>query len=207
MAVPEQPHSLVEQSADFEMWIVVFRAELLNRLVRDIPNAPFLDLNPEGHFCRIVAAKVANTVASLCRDIHQARDDIALRNAGLGLLAVRAWRAFSEHGTGVGMGEVHPAVIRAIEELGRGDDDSLAAVAARSGMSASHLSRLFKRELGESFVSFRARHRLERVTILKQTSPERDLLSLALEAGFGSYTQFHRDCVHYLGEGPRVAFR
>ena len=153
-----------------------------------------------------MATKVANAVASLCRDVYQTRDDIALRNAGLGLLAIRAWRAFSEHGMGVDMGAVHPAVVRAIDELGHGDDDSPDSVAARSGISPSHLSWLFKRELGESFVSLRARLRLERVSILQQAAPHNNLLSLALEAGFGSYTQFHRDCVHYLEKGPRAIF-
>jgi AraC-like DNA-binding protein len=64
-------------------------------------------------------------------------------------------------------------------------------IADRLGVSLSWLARVFKAEMGKSLVEHRNRLRLERFTVLLDGG-RRNLLETALEAGFGSYAQFHR---------------
>jgi transcriptional regulator GlxA family with amidase domain len=72
-------------------------------------------------------------------------------------------------------------------------DPSLSSeeIASRLGVTLGRLSRAFKSELGMSLVEHRNRLRLDRFTRLLGSGP-RNLLDTALEAGFGSYAQFHR---------------
>ncbi len=74
-------------------------------------------------------------------------------------------------------------------------------LAARLGLSESCLSRAFKREMGFSVSQYRARLKLERFLAL--VDPRRgNLLAAALDAGFGSYAQFHRVFRAVLGKTP-----
>jgi AraC-like DNA-binding protein len=92
---------------------------------------------------------------------------------------------------------VHPAVERTARLL-LSDENSynLSQLARRAGLSPSRLSRLFKQQTGLSIVEFRNRQRMQR--FLEHYERERDsgrqitLLNAALDAGFGSYPQFHR---------------
>jgi AraC-like DNA-binding protein len=51
-------------------------------------------------------------------------------------------------------------------------------------------------------VSYRQRRCLEKFLDLFARTPERKLMSLALQAGFGSYPQFHRVFVKEMGMPP-----
>jgi AraC-like DNA-binding protein len=64
-------------------------------------------------------------------------------------------------------------------------------IAADLGVSLGRLARVFKAEMGMSLVEYRNRLRLDRFTTLLEGG-RRSLLDAALEAGFGSYSQFHR---------------
>lgn len=85
------------------------------------------------------------------------------------------------------------------------DDPSLSAasLAQRHGMSATRLCRMFKSELGMSLVEYRNRLRMDRFLSLVQ-SGRGDLLMTALDAGFGSYAQFHRVFRALHGDSPRA---
>jgi len=75
-------------------------------------------------------------------------------------------------------------------------------IAKEMGISAGHLARSFKAEMGVSLVEYRNRLRIERFF----TALERgrgSLLEAALEAGFGSYAQFYRVYRKMLGTPPR----
>ena len=60
----------------------------------------------------------------------------------------------------------------------------------------------FKRELGVGLVAYRNRLRLRRFLELA-SSGRTTLLAACLEAGFGSYPQFHRVFVAETGQTPR----
>jgi AraC-like DNA-binding protein len=64
-------------------------------------------------------------------------------------------------------------------------------IAARLAITPGRLARVFKAQMGISMVAHRNQLRLDRFTALLDTG-RRNLLQAALEAGFGSYAQFHR---------------
>jgi AraC-like DNA-binding protein len=99
----------------------------------------------------------------------------------------------------------HPSLRRAVHMLAR--DPSLGGekLATDLGISLSRLARLFKDELGISLVEYRNQLRLERFTALIEGGAA-NLLGAALEAGFGSYAQFHRVFRAARGKTPRDYF-
>jgi AraC-like DNA-binding protein len=64
-------------------------------------------------------------------------------------------------------------------------------IAKTLNISLSHLGRMFKAVKGASLVDYRNRLRLEKFVALLDRG-ETNLLEAALEAGFGSYSHFHR---------------
>jgi AraC-like DNA-binding protein len=77
-----------------------------------------------------------------------------------------------------------------VEELASKPSLSGASLAHKHGVSLSRLARAFKIEMGMSIVEHRNRLRLQRFFRLVEAG--HGLLPAALEAGFGSYAQFHR---------------
>lgn len=80
-------------------------------------------------------------------------------------------------------------------------------LARELGVSPGHLARSFKRETGVSLVDYRNRLRIDRFfEAIHRTGSTGNLLDAALEAGFGSYAQFHRVYRKFLGTTPRDIF-
>ena len=80
-------------------------------------------------------------------------------------------------------------------------------LARELGVSPGHLARSFKREMGVSLVDYRNRLRIDRFfEAIHRTGSTSNLLDAALEAGFGSYAQFHRVYRKFLGTTPRDIF-
>jgi AraC-like DNA-binding protein len=80
-------------------------------------------------------------------------------------------------------------------------------LAGELGVSPGHLARSFKREMGVSLVDYRNRLRIDRFfESIHRTGSTCNLLDAALEAGFGSYAQFHRVYRKFLGTTPRDIF-
>jgi AraC-like DNA-binding protein len=90
-------------------------------------------------------------------------------------------------------------VLAAIEQDAgvRGQD-----LARDLGISPGHLARIFKTDLGVSFVEYRNRLRLRRF-FERVEQGEANLVGAAQAAGFGSYAQFHRVYRQLLGSTPR----
>jgi AraC-like DNA-binding protein len=99
----------------------------------------------------------------------------------------------------------HPVLRRAVHLLGRNPSLGGEKLAAELGISLSRLARIFKDELGLSLVDYRNQLRLERFTVLVEGGGT-NLLKAALEAGFGSYAQFHRVFRAARGRTPREYF-
>jgi transcriptional regulator GlxA family with amidase domain len=75
-------------------------------------------------------------------------------------------------------------------------------LADRTGAGPDALSHAFRRELGVGLVAYRNRLRLRRFLELASTG-RLTLLAACLQAGFGSYPQFHRIFVGETGRTPR----
>jgi AraC-like DNA-binding protein len=81
------------------------------------------------------------------------------------------------------------------------------ALARRLSISPSRLSRVFHNEMGTHLQTYRTELRLERFFALVEAKENEQrnvaLLDLALESGFGSYSQFHRVFSARFGCSPR----
>ncbi len=189
---PAQEHVLVEQSPDFEMWIGVFRPGAVRRIATDANAKTLRQRNPAGDFCRRLAEAEFAWLEKLFAEIETTRQQSGLFNAGLSYVFLRAWQHF-EHAADVPARDVHPAVERTARFIRDGAADlHLDELARRAGLSAPRLSRLFKQQTGVALVEFRNRQRVEKFLEIYGLGRRRKMLDAALEAGFGSYAQFHR---------------
>jgi AraC-like DNA-binding protein len=100
----------------------------------------------------------------------------------------------------------HSALVRRV--LGALDVDlslSGGQLARDLGVSAGHLARSFKREMAMSLVDYRNRLRMDRFFEAVYGNADcRTLHDAAIEAGFGSYAQFHRTYRKFHGAPPRA---
>jgi AraC-like DNA-binding protein len=201
---PDQEHMLVDESADHALWWAVFRPSAVARIATSPDARPLLEHDPVGRYSRRLHAKRGHRLATLFGELHEARTvDDTLFNAGLSYLLASAWRAFLDSSELVGDLEVHPAVDTVARLLhadpGTGD---LTALARTVGLSPSHLSRLFAGQMGVSISRFRNQQRLDRFIRLYRHGRGTTALAAALEAGFGSYAQFHRVFRQETGRNP-----
>jgi AraC-like DNA-binding protein len=199
---PAQEHLLIEQTADFEMWIGVFKRRLIKRTATDVQSRVLLQADPAGDFCRRLAERDVGRMEEVLIELADAKDHICLLNAGLSYSLLQAWHCF-ERASDLPVQDLHPAVERAARLL-RDDPEglSLEMLAHHAGLSATRLSRLFKEQTGSALVDFRNRQRVERFLRIYGTGQRRTMLDAALEAGFGSYAQFHRVFTRMMGHSP-----
>lgn len=101
-----------------------------------------------------------------------------------------------------------PEIADCLELLASDPAASLEDLAKRLGISAVRLSRSFQREVGKKLQVYRTEQRLERFFALVDSAEQRgqtlSLMDLALAAGFGSYSQFHRVFSSRFGRSPKL---
>lgn len=198
---PSQEHVLIEQSPEFRMWIAVFRRRAIRRAATDASARPLLRTEFPGEVCRSLTQQDLHRLENLFGEIA-ATDQPGLLNAGLGWALLRAWQSF-QSAADVPFRDVHPAVERASRLIRDGEAAlSMTNLARRAGLSPARLSRLFHEQTGFTLVEFRNRLRIERFLELYGTGVRQTMLEAALEAGFGSYPQFHRVFTRVMGCAP-----
>jgi len=203
---PAQEHVLIDYSKDFEMWIAVFRHKLIKRIAIGAGERVLLQAEPLETCCRRVAPQDFGRMDRLFAELDASSGHPSLLNAGLGYVLLQAWRSF-ERAAEVPVCDVHPAVERAARLIRDGSTTiGLDELARHAGLSASRLSRLFKEQTGFSMVDFRNRLRVQRYLEIYGTGQRLTMLDAALEAGFGSYPQFHRVFKGVLGCSPASYF-
>ena len=187
--VPGQRHSL-RRSPNLEMWVVVTRPELA-----DVAWLPRLAAAP----ARTLPGEELIDLDTLLGQVAQDSDEPAVYNAGISYALHRAWRVTRERAAP--RAALHPAVTRALLQLReRAGTLSLKELAAGAGVSAPYLSHLLIEHTGRGFVEWRNRIRLDR--FMSAWRPGASILAMALEAGFGSYAQFHRTFTLLVGRTP-----
>jgi AraC-like DNA-binding protein len=201
---PAQEHLLVNESADHELWWAVFTPALVSRTARDPAARPLLEADPGGEFSRHLPALAASRLAALFAEVRAAETHhLALANAGLAYLLLRAWQAFRDEGTALDGTGVHPAVAAAARLISADPQaGSLTQLARAAGLSPGHLSRLFKAQTGIPLSRYRNQQRLHRFLLTYGTGQHPTALNAALAAGFGSYAQFYRVCRQETGRTP-----
>jgi len=201
---PGQDHVLVDESADHRLWWAVFRPALVARISTTRHARPLGAADPVGQFSRRLDTARVRRLDALFREVQDAEtvDDL-LVNTGLAYLLSCAWRAFLDSDDIVEGVDLHPAV-EAVAQMLRADPDAgnLATLARAASLSPSHLSRIFKQLTGLSIGRFRNQQRLERFLHLYGRGRRTTALAAALEAGFGSYAQFHRVFREQTGRTP-----
>jgi AraC-like DNA-binding protein len=189
---PRQEHVLADFSADFAMWVVVFRPRLVRNLCHSGSSCVLRQLNPPGDFCRILSPVSAEKLSRLL-SLTAEETAPATFNAAMGHLLLKSWETFENSQTVEPVATLHPAVEKAIRLLRQNEaPDSVATLADEVGMSPTYLSRLFLRQIGLPLSQFRNRERIRRFLAFADEFPDETLLRLALRTGFGSYAQFHR---------------
>jgi AraC-like DNA-binding protein len=193
---PAQEHVLIEQTPDFQMWIIVFRRRLIKRVAVDPASIPLLQQHCSDDACRRLRQHDLGRFEELFAQLTDSDDEPGLLNAGLAFALLQAWKCF-ERAREVPGRSIHPAVERTAHLMLSDEHNyTLPELARRAALSPSRLSRLFKQQTGLSIVEFRNRQRmqrfLDRYDIVRGPRRRTTLLEGALAAGFGSYPQFHR---------------
>ena len=112
------------------------------------------------------------------------------------------WKSLLARLPRVGDDDRGSLVISVVHALHQDPSLSGRELAKRFAVSASKLTHAFKEEMGVSLVEYKNRLRLERFLTLVSPGGG-NLMQAALDAGFGSYAQFHRVFRELLGATPR----
>ena len=188
--LPNQSHRLLP-GPDLQMWVVTCSSDSLDR--------SFLD-DVAAHSRCTLARDDALSLDRLITHISQEADDPQVFRKGIDY-ALRSALRLSKLRPETSQVPLHPAVLSAMRILRDAPDIANAAeLAARCGVSQAYLRELMIEQTGRGFVEWRNRFRLERFQILYPRSG--NLLTAALDAGFGSYAQFHRVFEAVVGTSP-----
>jgi AraC-like DNA-binding protein len=202
-----QDHILLDTTPDFACWILVWKPEAVKRACANPATKVLLDPDPVGHFCRRLSAERVEGLNGLLKGLQEAERDPERFNYGIGYALLAAWAAFEEAERLPAGLDVHPAVERAAFILrDRDEHKDLEELAEDAGLSPARLSRLFKQQMGVPLAHYRNQQRLERFLRAYGTGQRTTMLDAALQAGFGSYPQFHRVFKALMGRSP-AAFR
>lgn len=200
---PDEDHLLVDESADFRMWLAVWRPQLVAAQVAAGLDADAAHRHPPRVEIRRLAPDAARGLARLFADVTA--QDGPVRERGVAYLLWRCRNAFAL-AADLAATVAHPACVRAARLLREDPGMSVAAVARQVGLTPDHLGRMFLRETGLSMAAYRNRLRLDR-TLEAWAGGERDLLRLSLACGFGSYSAFQRAFRARYGDNPREYLR
>lgn len=134
--------------------------------------------------------------AIFCRILGSIVEDV--RHGGEAL----PWRSLLAGLPRVGEDDRDSLVLSVVRALHQDPSLSGRDLAKRFAVSSSKLTHIFREEMGISLVEYKNRLRLERFLTL--VAPEGgNLMQAAMDAGFGSYAQFHRVFRELLGATPR----
>lgn len=200
---PGQEHVLVRESPDFVMWIGVYKPDFVSKFCVSSSSYALRQQKPDGDFCRCLRLDDARWLLSVLTQLSHARSDVSLFNAGLGYTLLLAWSAYCSADE-LGISSIlHPAVNRAVQLLvEKPETESVEEIAREAGLSESRLRALFKAQTGVTLVDFRSYQRIWRFHKIYGNGQGMNITHTALEAGFGSYTQFHRVFKSIMGYGP-----
>lgn len=190
---PAHAHMLLSETPDFDMWIFVFAAELEPEAAARPRLVSRLSTEDHNELCAIAQAS-AETAS------------VQTKLRGIAWWGERALAAVSAASSS-DVARCRPIVRRTAELIAADpalDGHDLAGIV---GVGVSRIGRLFRQDTGESLVDYRNRCRLAAVDRLLAEQRGANLLSAALDAGFGSYSQFFRVFQMLRRQSPREWYR
>lgn len=226
---PSQEHLLVDRTPDARYYVAVFKPDLIRRACRGTLYAGLhrQESEEEGVLSKLLKLDtydlMTRTMDALMEDSldpdllnseagfgfqsdfrYEHGDPDAL-NAGLRYLLVSCWKLFQTGGAGADPVRLHPAVRKALVLLSdHGLPLDLKALSRRCAVSESHLSRLFKEQVGVPLSHYRNSVRLRAFMEDYGRPGKRTILESVYAAGFGSYAQFYKVFSRIHGRGPRA---
>lgn len=181
---------------------------MLKATCKEKASCPLLKPFAPDEIIRTVKPVDGMALNAFCEDVVSQESSTDFFNASLRFLLLKAWQSFQSVLHQPLHEALHPAVFRAavILKEGEGDED-ISSISKNAGLSESHLSRLFHAQIGMNLTDYRNQQRLRRFTELFQFGKAKTMLEAALEAGFGSYAQFHRVFTKQMGASPASYYR
>lgn len=190
---PGQDHVLVEASSDFDLFVIGVTAEFSFRVLSETS-----DVNCVGPIqTRLGATELAELLGA-CH-ASEGATDLAVIERRVGELWRRA------HAIRRAMHGMNSVTRRTMVSLYQCPELARAEVARLVRAYPTEVSRCFHDDVGLTLSDFRSRLRLLRFIEAVDAGAE-NLLSAALRAGFGSYSQCHRIFRRTLGCTPRTFF-
>lgn len=203
---PGRQHTVLDPSPEFQRWMLLARPRLVRRVLPADQARVLLrhDTAASAAPCRKLDAGATRALAEKFDEASRGgREHFQLFNATMAYLLARAYSAFASTAAVPAGATFHPAVARAIRLLrDAAEEQTRSELARRCGLSEWHLSKLFREQVGVSLVDFRNRCRLERFLELFGDGTRVKMSTAALDAGFGSYPQFHRVFRERMGRSP-----
>ena len=209
---PGQEHAVLHTSADLAMWVASFRVELIR--AAELASGHRQLGRERGWYARALslshARKLSVAYAAMSGDSAEVVNVRAVE------LLTRAFELSHPQTTTHGLESLaecsaqawHPAVMRARALLAECRSDvSIASLARQCGAEPARLSRLFRQQMGLAPVQFRNHVRVQRFIAGLARADGRNMLQAALDAGFGSYPQFHRAFHQVTGYAPSEHLR
>jgi AraC-like DNA-binding protein len=190
---PGQDHVLLDASPDFDLYVIGLTPELSARVLGH-ENLP---AHASATRIRLEQAKLLK-LRSLCAAPVASDPGTAESHIG------DFWR--DAHDLRFTTLNKHALTSRAIVSLIERPDLRRDDVALAARAHPTDVSRHFHKDVGLTLTEYRTRQRLLRFIQLADTK-RTSLLSAALNAGFGSYSQCHRAFRDTLGCGPRAYFQ
>lgn len=202
---PRHEHVVFEVSTDLRRWLLLVRRRLARRV---LPPAAFARAIAREQVVRLAPRALNGLCATFAEQAAARSQEETLRtlglvNAGIAYALARAHVVSEAAGREERTHGFHPAIVRALSALrAQNPPPSLPELAALTRTSGAHLSKLFSSQVGVSITEFRNRLRLSRFFELYGDGRSITLLAAALDAGFGSYPQFHRVFKQHMGHAP-----
>lgn len=124
---------------------------------------------------------------------------------GSGLATVDDWAALALMCDRAVLGDLHEALHKSLLLMGEryGDPLSLEDLTRRVHVSPSHLSFLFRTELGTSFKQLLLRMRIVRAREILAAEPRRQITDVAFSVGFADLSHFEKSFRKIVGRSPR----
>ena len=189
--LPEQEHHVIAKSDDYTVWIVYWRADAIESAARADPAFAAFRMgdSTSWHARRLSEPNIKQLALPLDHAAEIPSSPLAA--AALSYVLALAWSLGANAENVPPRSSLHPSIERAARLIAQHELLSLRELGQRCGLSPARLSSLFSRQMGVPLSEYRNLRRLDR--FLAEHDPRSiNLTASALNAGFGSYSQFHR---------------